>query len=270
MRTTYSASLTARILCALAVLLATLGAFYGSGALGGTPIADAAGGRLGADSTLLAPGTGAFSIWSFIYTALLVYAAWQLTAKAGESQSQRKMRPWAAASAVMNALWIGAVQLGWLGLSVLVIVLLLGLLVRIFLLMMPAAESAPERWITALAFGPYLGWVSVATVANIAAWLSSLGVGDGAAWATPLAVALVVVAALIAAGTVHFSGGRIAAALAMAWGIAWIGVGRSDGGLESVPVSSTALCAAALVIMYALMAATKRRMKFNRTLENAA
>ncbi|WP_195849285.1 tryptophan-rich sensory protein [Arthrobacter sp. AQ5-05] len=270
MRTTYSASLTARILCAGAVLLATLGAFYGSGVLGGTPIADAAGGRLGADSTLLAPGTGAFSIWSFIYTSLLVYAVWQLTATAGKSQSQRKIRPWAAASAVINALWIGVVQLGLLGLSVLVILLLVAVLIRIFLLMIPGTESAPERWITGLTFGPYLGWVSVATVANISAWLSSLGVGEGAAWVTPLAVVLVIVAALIAAATVHFSGGRIAAALAMAWGIAWIGVGRRDGGLESVPVSVAAFCAAALVILYALVAAVTYRKKFDRKLEHAS
>lgn len=270
MGTAYSASVTARIMCAVAVLLATLGAFYGSGVLGGTPIAEAAGGRLGADSTLLAPGTGAFSIWSFIYTALLVYAAWQLSAKAGESLTQRTLRPWAAASAVLNALWIGTVQLGWLGLSVVVILLLLAVLVRIFLLLIPVAESAAERWIAAVAFGPYLGWVSVATVANIAAWLSSLGLGEGAEWTIPLAMLLLVLAALIGANTVHFSGGRISAALAMAWGIAWIGVGRSDGGLESAPVATAAFCAAGLLVFYALLAALSRRIRLKRVVENSA
>ena len=39
-------------------------------------------GRLGADSTLLAPGTGAFSIWSLVYLGLVVYAIWQLTPRA--------------------------------------------------------------------------------------------------------------------------------------------------------------------------------------------
>lgn len=270
MGTAYSASVTARIMCAVAVLLATLGAFYGSGVLGGTPIAEAAGGRLGADSTLLAPGTGAFSIWSFIYTALLVYAAWQLSAKAGESLTQRTLRPWAAASAVLNALWIGTVQLGWLGLSVVVILLLLAVLVRIFLLLIPVAESAAERWIAAVAFGPYLGWVSVATVANIASWLSSLGLGEGAEWTIPLAMLLLVLAALIGASTVHFSGGRISAALAMAWGIAWIGVGRSDGGLESAPVATAAFCAAGLLVFYALLAALSRRIRLKRVVENSA
>jgi benzodiazapine receptor len=269
MRTTSAASMAARIFFAVAVLLATLGAFYGSGAMGGTPIADAAGGRLGADATLLAPGIGAFTIWSFIYTALLVYAVWQLGAKAGESRSQRTMRPWAAASAVINVLWIGVVQLGLLGLSVVVILLLLAVLIRIFLLMSAGSDSAPEYWITALAFGAYLGWVGVAAVANIAAWLSSHGVGEAAAWTTPLASVLVVLAALVAAASVHFSGGRVAAALAMAWGIAWICVGRSDGGLDSMAVSITAFTAAALLIVYAFVAAAARRMRFNRTLENA-
>ena len=58
--------------------------------------------------------------------------------------------------------------------------------------------------------------------------------------------------------TVVYSGGRIAAALAMVWGIAWIGVGRSDGGLESMPVSIAAYCAAAALLLFALVAGARR------------
>jgi hypothetical protein len=47
-------------------VLAIVAAFLGSGAAGGTPIQDAAGGYLDADSTLIAPGRGAFAIWSVI------------------------------------------------------------------------------------------------------------------------------------------------------------------------------------------------------------
>ncbi|GAA1000810.1 hypothetical protein [Subtercola frigoramans] len=39
-------------------VVAVVGAFVGSGAAGGTPIAEAAGGALGADSTLVAPAGG--------------------------------------------------------------------------------------------------------------------------------------------------------------------------------------------------------------------
>lgn len=258
MRTTKQASLASRVTCAVCVLVAAFGAFVGSGVMGGTPIAEAADGKLSADSTLLAPGTGAFSIWSLIYMALVVYAIWQLTPQASHSPTQLRIRPLAATSAILNALWILTVQLGWLSASVLVILVLLVVLIRIFLLMHTAAETRTERWITAFAFGSYLGWVSVATVANIAAWLSAMGVGEGAGWATPLASVLVVVAALIGVMTVLHSRGRIAPALAMVWGIAWIGVGRSDGGLESGSVAVTAFVAAGALLLFSIAAAVRR------------
>lgn len=261
MQTTDRASLGARITCATAVLLAAFGAFLGSGVLGGTPIAEAVEGRLSADATLLAPGTGAFAIWSFIYTALVVYAIWQLTPSASMSKTQRGFRPLAAASAILNALWIGVVQLGWLGASVLVILLLLAVLAWLFMLMQSRIESPAERWIMAVTFGPYLGWVSVATVANIAAWLASRGFGEDVPWATSLAAALVVIAALIGAATVVYSRGRLGAAMAMTWGIAWIGIGRSDGGLLSAPVATTAFIAAGSLFVFSILAAVMWRSR---------
>ena len=270
MQSTPPASIASRITCAAAVFAAIAGAFIGSGALGGTPIAEAAGGRLGSDSTLLAPGTGAFSIWSVVYLGLVVYAIWQLTPAAARSATQRRIRPLAAGSAVLNALWIGVVQLGWLGASVVVMLFLLAVLAGIFVLMRPRIEGRAERWIMGLTFGPYLGWVSVATVANIAAWLSALGVGAGRTWTVALACFLVVVAALIGALTVAFSGGRIAAALAMVWGIAWIGVGRSDGGLESGTVATAAYCAAGALLLFALVLAARRRSRVNAATAVAA
>ncbi|GAA1495441.1 tryptophan-rich sensory protein [Paeniglutamicibacter kerguelensis] len=243
------------LLVALAVFAAIGGAFVGSGALGGTPIKDAADGWLGADSTLVAPGTGAFVIWTFIYLGLAVYAVWQLGATARSSPTQRILRPLAAASAILNALWLAVVQLGWLGISVLVILALLLVLIRIFMLLVqePVVDLT-ERWIMWLTFGPYLGWVSVATVANMAAWLASLGVGSDAGWAQPLAAVLVVIAVLIGAATVLYSRGRMSAALAMVWGIAWIGVGRSDGGTSSTIVAVTAFIGAGALLVFTVVA----------------
>lgn len=54
-----------------------VGSFIGVGALGGTPIAEAAGGVLAADATHLAPASGAFSVWSLIYVVLGAYTLWQ-------------------------------------------------------------------------------------------------------------------------------------------------------------------------------------------------
>lgn len=265
MRTEEKAPLRTALLTAVSVFVAMIVAFVGSGAIGGTPIQEAAGGWLNSDSTLLAPGTGAFSIWSVIYLGLVVYAMWQLTPKARASATQHRFRPLAAASAILNALWIVVVVFGWLSISVAVIVALLAVLAWMLVLMVKnPATGRTERWITGLVFGLYLGWVSVATVANIAALLGSLGVGDGAGWVEMLAAALVVVAALIGAATVWYSRGRISAAMAMTWGIAWIGIGRSDGGTTSQTVAATAFAAAGALLVFSLGAGILLRKKSKR------
>lgn len=260
MNTDVKVGLTIPVLTTAAVMAAIVGAFYGSGAAGGTPVQDAAQGRLGADGTLLAPGTGAFSIWSLVYAGLAVYAIWQLTHRARRSSTQRSLRPLAAASAILNALWLGVVQLNWLGFSVVVMLVLLLVLIRIFMLMAKRPMASPaERWIMWLTFGPYLGWVSVAAVANIAAWLASLGLGRDASWIEPAAIGLCAVAALIGAATVVYSRGHVSVALAMIWGIAWIGVGRSDGGLTSSAAAIGAFVSAGLLLVFAAAAAWRLR-----------
>src|SRR5688500_13406739 len=56
--------LARQLTVAISAVLAVVGSFIGSGAAGGTPIQEAAGGALAADATLIAPGSGAFSIWT--------------------------------------------------------------------------------------------------------------------------------------------------------------------------------------------------------------
>lgn len=239
---------------AATVAVAIAGAFLGSGALGGTPIKDAAGGWLSADGTVLAPGTGAFSIWSVIYTGLVVHAVIQLLPAWRGSELQRRLRPWAAGSALLNATWIWVVQWGQLLLSVVVIAVLLAVLARTFILILrtPATDRT-ERLVVGITFGLYLGWVSVATVANISALLASWGAqaSDGAT--AVVAAAVLAVAAAIGITLAAATGGRLAPAAALAWGLAWIAVGRLDGGMQSVPIAWAAGAAATLVVAGTLL-----------------
>src|SRR5690625_7537394 len=66
------------ILTTVAVGVAIVLSFLGSGALGGTPINAAADGALSADATPFAPAGPAFSLWSVIYAGLVGYAVYQL------------------------------------------------------------------------------------------------------------------------------------------------------------------------------------------------
>ncbi|PAY22873.1 tryptophan-rich sensory protein [Dietzia natronolimnaea] len=236
----------------LGVAAAIVAAFVGSGALGGTPVAEAAGGALSADATPVAPAGSAFSIWSVIYLGLIVYALWQLTPTARRSARQRALRPWALASVLLNAAWIWTVQLDQVGLSVVVIVVLLAVLIRImYLLGAPRTGGAVELVVTDGTFGLYLGWVSVATLANTFAWLAAQGVDP--VTGIPLGLVGVVAAAGIGVATALLSRGRVAPALATSWGLAWVAVGRTEGDFESVALVWTAVVASAVVLAVALL-----------------
>ena len=241
-------------------LVAIAGAAVGSGAFGGTPIAEAADGALSATATPVAPASAAFSIWSVIYLGLVVYAVWQLLPSRRTDERQRRMGWLAAGSMVLNAVWILVVQAGVLWLSVVVIVVLLAVLVRMLLVCLSTpARSTLERVVVDGTFGLYLGWVTIATIANAAATLKAADVGELGLGATGWSVVLLVAAAAIGAAYAVFTGGRIAIALALAWGLAWVAVGRSSGETESSAVAVTAAAAAVVTLGAAVVVALRRR-----------
>ncbi|MGO2484498.1 TspO/MBR family protein [Glutamicibacter sp. BW77] len=257
---TTSASWPVVILEILALGAAITAAFIGSGAMGGTPIQEAAGGYLSADSTLLAPSGPAFSIWSVIYLGLAVFAIYQALPQGRRSQTLRAVRVPVAASALLNAAWIAVVQLDQLLVSTIVIFILLGVLIWILLRLVNfGTASRAEHWIMWLTFGLYLGWVSVASIANTSALLSSWNVGIDTAWAPYAAVVLLLVAAIIGLGVTGYTHGKIYTALAMTWGIAWIGHSRLTGTNQSTLVGYAALVIAAALLIGALAIAFSQR-----------
>lgn len=230
----------------LAFLAAMVGTAIGVGAVGGDPIAEAAGGLLAADSTHLAPASSAFSIWSLIYLGLGAYTLWQWW----DARDERGIAVPAIDSLLLNATWILVIQAGWVWVSVPVIAVLLGVLALLFhRITVHPARSALERVVVDGTFGLYLGWVSVATCANIAAALKGAGfLGFG----VPEVIAVVVLAVVAALGIALTVAGRrpIAAPAAMVWGLAWIAVGRAADAPHS-PVVAIAAATAALVITIA-------------------
>src|SRR5664279_3649051 len=130
-----------QITVAASAVFALVGAFVGSGAAGGTPIQDAAGGALSADATVIAPASSAFSIWSIIYFGLVAYAVWQLLPKQSSTELHRRVGYWVAASLILNAAWILSIRRALPRLRVPVIVLLLIVLIQAHLITvrLPAA-----------------------------------------------------------------------------------------------------------------------------------
>lgn len=246
---------TRQIAVTLSFLIAVVGSAIGVGAFGGQPIAEAAGGLLAADATHLAPASGAFSIWSLIYAGLGAYTLWQWW----DRVDVRGIAPGAIASLLLNAAWIWVVQLGAIWLSVVVIILLLAVLADLFRrIAARPPRSVVERLVVDGTFCLYLGWVSVATCANLAAALAGAGF-EGFGMASLMAVAVLAVVVLIGIGLSLAGRDPVAAPLAMIWGLSWIAVGRAAGEPFAPGVAFAAGTAAALIAACAVVQLIRRR-----------
>ncbi|CAN5573898.1 tryptophan-rich sensory protein [soil metagenome] len=238
-----------QITVAASAVFAVVGAFVGSGAAGGTPIQDAAGGALAADATLIAPAGPAFSVWSVIYLGLLAYAVWQFLPAQSSAERHRRLGYPVAASLVLNGLWILSIQFDLLPLSVPIIIALLVVLVLAFLraLALPPL-SRTDAALTDGTIGLYLGWVCVATAANITALVVAAGFTGFGIPPEVWAVILLAVVAVIGIALAWRGRGRIAPALTLAWGLVWVAVGRLAGEPHSLATGIAALTAAVLVL----------------------
>lgn len=151
-------------------------------------------------------------------------------------------------------MWLWVAQLGWLAVSVLVMLVLLAVLVRILLLMMAAPpQNRVELLFTDGTFGLYLGWIIAAAAANIASLIGGSGQeGFGDAWEFGALAAIVVLAAL-GVGLGLWTRGRIAPALSLAWGLAWVGQARGAGDFESSLLTTSAIVATTAVLITPLV-----------------
>lgn len=233
----------------VSAVIAIVGSFIGSGAAGGVPITRASGGALAADATTIAPGGPAFAIWSVIYVGLVAYAIWQLFPRQRTAPRQRALGYPVALSLLLNAAWILSIQFSLLALSVPVIALLLGVLVWcLFITLHAPAEGRVEKLLTDGTLGLYLGWVTIATAANVTAWLVAIGFRGGGIPRDVWSVAIVLVAGVAGVLIAIGSRGRISPTLSLGWGLFWVAVARLTGTLISVPTAIAAVVALIAVV----------------------
>ncbi len=129
------------------------------------PLNDKTTGELSAQyPNLFVPAGITFSIWGVIYLLLLVFVILQFRR---DNQQVIEAIGWAfALSSLFNALWIVAWHYEKLALSLLI---MLGILVSLIYIG-NKIQHLPPGFIKA-AFGIYLGWICIATIANITAVL---------------------------------------------------------------------------------------------------
>lgn len=130
---------------------------------------------------LFTPAGYVFSIWGLIYFALIaftIYASYSIIKNPESKQVKiiEKITLPYLVSALANSLWIVAWHYEKVWLSVLIMAVLLASLVSIYyLLINEETEGRLFRWTVKGTFSLYLGWISVATIANITVLLYVLG-----------------------------------------------------------------------------------------------
>lgn len=119
------------------------------------------------------PAGYVFAIWGVIYIGWIAFSMYQFRTGQKESPRLRRLGYLFAFSGIFNALWLVCWHYNAFGWSVLVMLALLGLLIASYLRLDVGrtASSPAEMWSVDIPFSIYLGWITVATVANITDFL---------------------------------------------------------------------------------------------------
>lgn len=203
------------------------------------------------------PAGYVFAIWGIIYIGWIAFTIFQFRPKQKESLRLRRLGYLFAISNLLNAVWLFAWHYNQFGLSVIIMLTLLGLLIASYLRLdvNRSSVSRAERWSVDVPFGIYLGWITVATVANISDWLyvvnwNGLGI-PAAIWA----VIMIFVASLI--GFFMMLARRDAAYLfVLVW--SFIGIAIKQASVPNVVIS--AWIAAVLMFGFAIYSLLRRRV----------
>lgn len=181
------------------------------------------GGQTNADisakyQTLITPAGWAFSIWGLIFLGLLAFAVYQAMPSQRENPRFRAIGGWVILNAFCNAIWSPLFNNERIGIALLVILVMLFTLVIIEQRLLergrvpvvapdldatlpesPAGRA--ETWLARVPFSIYFGWLTVATILNVAVYLRAtqfdlLSLSEPT-WATAVLIVGLVVGALV-------------------------------------------------------------------------
>jgi hypothetical protein len=188
------------------------------------------------------PAGYVFSIWSVIYLGLLAFTIYQALPGRRADPVLRSLGYLPALTGVLNTAWLLLWHYELFALTVPVMLLLLGTLIAIHLRLWERRDAVRgvPFWVIRVPFSIYLGWITVATIANIAQTSAALGF-EGFGLPAPLIGAAVLVVGLAIAVTFVLRYRDIAYGLVIVWAYAGIVVKELDTLLVAVVAGGSAV-----------------------------
>ena len=192
------------------------------------------------------PAGYVFSICGLIYLGLIIFAIYQALPAQRENPRLRRIGYWFSLSCAANIAWLYFWHYEIFVGTILVMLALLVSLIVIYLRLDIGRQRVPqvEKWCVNLPFSIYMGWISVATIANASDVLDYLN-WNGWGIAPEIWAVIMLVVGLALAAAMSFLRGDIAYGLVLAWAFIGIAVKQADSPL----VANAAWMASGLAIL---------------------
>jgi hypothetical protein len=183
------------------------------------------------------PAGYVFSIWGLIYLGLIAYTVYQALPAQRDNQALVRIAPWYWLASAANCAWIFLWHYNIFYLTILAMGLLLVCLIFIYLRLdiQRARVGRAMKWLVHVPFSIYLGWITVATIANVTSllWLANW---DGFGISAEVWTAIVLAVAVMIAGAMALTRADAAYLLVLVW--AFIGIAVKHPGVPVVATSA--------------------------------
>lgn len=199
------------------------------------------------------PANYVFSIWGVIYTLLIAYGIYQALPAQREHPVLRRIGYWFVLSSIANSTWLVLFHYEYFPLTMIAMLMVLGSLIAIYLQLGvgQGAVSRADRWLIQIPFSVYLGWITVATVANASYVLYDAN-WDGFGISGPLWAAIMLVVAAVVTLLVIIRHRDVAYTAVIVWALVGIIVKQGDTPLVAVTAGVMAVVVAGAALLFAL------------------
>jgi len=197
------------------------------------------------------PAGYVFSIWGLIYLGLIAYGIYQALPRQRDDAALKAIALPFWVSCVANIGWILLWHYGYFATTLLVMLVLLGCLVLVYRALSRYPQRSVAEFICVrLPFSIYIGWITVATIANLTVVMEDKGLRPFDMGAEPWALGMVVLGTLVAA-TVGWIRRDVAYLLVIVW--AFAGITVKQGGAMVGIAAAVGAAVAVLLVLRALL-----------------
>lgn len=177
----------------------------------------------------ITPANYAFAIWGLIYLGLIAYGIYQLRPTQRGSPTIRRVNSLLIIACIAQIAWVSLFTQRLFWLSVVAMSGILLPLIGAYLHLGISRErvSREQKWLVYMPFSIYLGWISVATIVNVASALYISGWNGWGMSAEGWTVIMLIVGAVVA-GIVAIQRADIAFTLVFIWAYVAIAIRQLD------------------------------------------